>query len=96
MTARLLEVIEAIPIAWKIVAGIVAAGGIVLSGFAATLSVMSLPHDVGVLKLEVAQLQDESRDTRLVLQEISARIKLSNCLTIKEKTGQDWRECLND
>jgi hypothetical protein len=96
MTTRFYKILETLPVAWKAIAVIVAAAGIVVSGFAATLSILNLPADVGTLKLEVMQLKEADRETRSLLEEISGRIKLSNCLTIREKTGGDWRECIQN
>jgi hypothetical protein len=94
MTSRVIDILVHLPTIWKAIAVIVAAAGIVVSGFAATLSILNLPAEVEVLKVEVMQLKEADKETRTLLQEISGRIQLSNCLTIREKTGADWRECL--
>jgi len=71
---------------WGSVAAILATG---FSGGVAVVGYAGLP----------ARVEENERRLELVeetLYQIQRNIQLSTCLTIAEKAGRDWRECLRN
>lgn len=104
--SRLTAFIKSVPPAWQAVAGICLIFGTAFTMGSAMNGFTKIPATVerntlriDTLEVRVRQWQpamDKLPKTLQQLETLERNVGLSNCLTIAERSGRDWRECLNE